>query len=176
VYNYDVIIIGSGMGGMTCGALLSKLGRKRVLILEKHFRLGGQTHEFRRRGYEWDVGLHYVGCMNEHHPMRRFMDFLTGDQVQWQRMPEDFDVFHYPDFTFRVPSRQATYRERLIELFPRESINIDRYFRDVWTAAMWIGAEMTIKAFPPLDEAPGRSIRAIQSFAGPANHSKLPFR
>ena len=58
--NYDTIVIGSGIGGMTCGAALAKLGQK-VLILEQHYIPGGFTHMFKRKGYVWDVGIHAIG-------------------------------------------------------------------------------------------------------------------
>ncbi len=145
---YDVIIIGSGMGGMTCGSLLAKLGGKRVLLLEKHFRLGGQTHEFRRHNYEWDVGLHYVGHMGKDDPPRKLMDFLTSGSVEWARMPENFDVFHYPDFTFSVPGHEDAYRARLKEVFPSESANIDQYFLDVRAASLWMGMQILENAVP----------------------------
>ena len=54
---YDVIIIGSGISGLCCAALLSMEGKK-VLVLEKHFKVGGYTHTFKRKKYEWDVGIH----------------------------------------------------------------------------------------------------------------------
>ena len=57
---YDAIIIGSGISGLTCAALLAQEGKK-VLLLEKHFKVGGWTHTFRRNNYEWDVGIHYIG-------------------------------------------------------------------------------------------------------------------
>lgn len=58
---YDVIIIGSGMGGLSCGAILSRLGR-RVLVLEQHDDVcGGGTHMFTdEKGYKFDSGLHYT--------------------------------------------------------------------------------------------------------------------
>ena len=58
--NYDVIMIGSGMGCLSAGSILAKEGKK-VLILERHYTAGGYTHVFKRRGYEWDVGIHYIG-------------------------------------------------------------------------------------------------------------------
>ena len=60
---YDYIVIGSGMGGMTAAAMLSKLGKK-VLVLEQHYVPGGYTHTFKRKKYLWDVGVHAVGRSN----------------------------------------------------------------------------------------------------------------
>ena len=54
---FDVIIIGSGMSGLTTAALLAQHGQN-VLVLEKHFKAGGFTHTFKRKNYEWDVGIH----------------------------------------------------------------------------------------------------------------------
>jgi all-trans-retinol 13,14-reductase len=60
---YDAIIIGSGLGGLTTAALFAKQKRK-VLVLEKHYVPGGFTHTFRRKDLTWDVGVHYVGQVN----------------------------------------------------------------------------------------------------------------
>ncbi len=51
---YDVIVIGSGMGGMTTATALSRFGHK-VLLLEQAQNLGGLTHSFSREGFTWDV-------------------------------------------------------------------------------------------------------------------------
>ena len=59
--DWDAIVIGSGSGGLTTAASLAKLANKRVLVLERHYTAGGFTHTFRRPGYEWDVGIHYIG-------------------------------------------------------------------------------------------------------------------
>ena len=63
--SWDAIVIGSGIGGLTAAALLSKHGGKRVLVLERHYTAGGYTHGFHRPGYEWDVGVHYIGDVQD---------------------------------------------------------------------------------------------------------------
>ena len=58
--NYNVLIIGSGLGGLECGTLLAKRGLK-VLVLEGSNQPGGCMQSFRRGGMHYDTGLHYVG-------------------------------------------------------------------------------------------------------------------
>ena len=113
---YDAIVIGSGIGGLACASLLTKLAGKRVLVLERHFKAGGQTHEFERKGpnhrkYAWDVGLHYVGEMEPGQGQRHLLDAITGDSVDWIPLPDPYDVFLYPGFRFDVPFGEARYRE-----------------------------------------------------------------
>jgi phytoene dehydrogenase-like protein len=139
--DYDAIVIGSGIGGLAAAALLARLRGLRVLVLEKHFRLGGFTHEFERHGYRWDVGVHYVGGMGAGGSSRPLMDLITGGELEWTQMPEDFEVFHYPGLQFRVPSDPRRYRRRLTDAFPDEARAIKAYFRDVARAASWYGME-----------------------------------
>jgi prolycopene isomerase len=61
---YDVVVIGSGVGGLVAGATLARLGRK-VLIVERHDRPGGYLHSFRREGHEFDSAVHLVGGCGE---------------------------------------------------------------------------------------------------------------
>ncbi len=135
--NWDAIIIGSGMGGLTAAGLLAKVARMRVLVLEKHSERGGQTHVFRRDGAPWDVGLHYVGHLQEGTLERRLLDFLSGGALRWNRMPDDFERFVYPGLTFAVPSDPSRYEARLIERFPDEAGAVRRYFRDLRSVARW---------------------------------------
>ena len=67
---YDAIVIGSGIGGLTAAACLSKMGKK-VVVFEQHYTAGGFTHSYDRNGYEWDVGVHYIGDMGADHTMAK---------------------------------------------------------------------------------------------------------
>ena len=96
---FDAIVIGSGIGGLATASLLAQLEGKRVLLLERHFQIGGFTHSFSRQGgLEWDVGLHYVGEVQIGSVARAIFDFITQGQVDWQAMPDVYDRLVFPDF------------------------------------------------------------------------------
>jgi all-trans-retinol 13,14-reductase len=89
--SFDAIVIGSGIGGMTTAAWLAKHGKK-VLVLEQHYSPGGYTHTFMRRGYEWDVGVHYIGDV--HVPQTytsKMFKAIASDRLQWADMGEVYD-------------------------------------------------------------------------------------
>ncbi|HPT12003.1 MAG TPA: NAD(P)-binding protein, partial [Bacteroidales bacterium] len=68
---FDVIIIGSGLGGLVCGYILSKNGYK-VGIFEKNNQIGGCLQTFKRKGVSFDTGMHYIGSMEEGQILHRF--------------------------------------------------------------------------------------------------------
>lgn len=135
--NPDVIVIGSGMGGLTAAGLLAGVGGRRVLVLEQHTEPGGFTHTFRRDGASWDVGVHYVGEVGPGAEARTYFDYLSGGALQWNRMPDEFEHFHYPGLHIAVPSDPQRYRDRLVQRFPEEAAAIDRYFVAVRRALAW---------------------------------------
>jgi all-trans-retinol 13,14-reductase len=145
---FDAIVIGSGLGGLTTAALLAKQN-KRVLVLEQHFTAGGLTHGFERKGkFHWDVGLHYVGEMGEGSPYRSIFNYITNGKLQWQQMPDLFDKFVYPDFTFAVDANVTRFKADLIQQFPLEEVGIDRYFKDIQSAAIWFVFHALFELFP----------------------------
>lgn len=166
---FDAIVIGSGIGGMTTANLLARLRGKRVLILEQHFQEGGFTHVFQRKGFHWDVGVHYLGQLGEGMAFRRFFDYLTDGALGWNRLPDDFDVFEYPDFTFSVPSNEGEYRNRLKVLFPGEARGIDAWFEGMKAAADYVGRYSITRLLP----GPAGSVaaRLVNAFSGQALHT-----
>jgi all-trans-retinol 13,14-reductase len=133
---YDVILIGSGMGALTVASLMAQLRGKRVLVLERHFKAGGFTHDFKRQQFHWDVGIHYIGQMNEGSSMRQLFDLVTQKGVRWNKMPEPFERFIYPGLTFDLYGDRKRFQADLIQRFPEETRSIQRYFRDLPKAAM----------------------------------------
>ncbi len=123
---YDAIVIGSGMGGLTTAALLSDLGYK-VCVLEQHYTAGGYTHSYEREGYEWDVGVHYIGDVGRPTRTRRMFDHLSGGQLNWAPMDDEYDRFYVGDKTFNAVAGKDAFRANLLRQFPNEQTAIDRY-------------------------------------------------
>ncbi|MDX1498957.1 MAG: NAD(P)/FAD-dependent oxidoreductase [Woeseiaceae bacterium] len=123
---YDAVVIGSGMGGLTTAALLAELGRK-VCVLEQHYTAGGYTHSYERNGYEWDVGVHYIGDVGAATRTRRLFDFLSGGQLEWAPMDPEYDRFYVGDRVFTAVAGKQPFRDNLVRQFPGEVQAIDRY-------------------------------------------------
>jgi len=123
---YDAIVVGSGMGGLTTAALLSELGRK-VCVLEQHYTAGGYTHSYERNGYEWDVGVHYIGDVGTQTRTRKLFDFLSDGNLQWAPMAAEYDRFYIGDKVFNAVAGKRAFRDNLVRQFPGEVEAIDRY-------------------------------------------------
>ncbi|MCX4243755.1 phytoene desaturase family protein [Paraliomyxa miuraensis] len=133
---YDAIVIGSGLGGMTTALLLAQRG-KRVAMLERHYVLGGFTHVFRRKGYEWDVGVHYVGEV--HRPrsiLRQLFDHVTDGELRWAEMGEVYDRIVFGDEEYPLRAGVSAFKEGLREKFPTaaHAKAIDAYVDLVFSA------------------------------------------
>tara|TARA_B100001093_G_scaffold69342_2_gene59834 strand:+ start:3210 stop:4796 length:1587 start_codon:yes stop_codon:yes gene_type:complete len=130
--DYDAIVIGSGMGSLTSAALLSKEGKK-VLILEKHYVAGGFTHVFKRKGYEWDVGIHYIGeVQNLNSPIRKMFDYITNRKLLWEDMGEVYDKIIIGDKQYDFVKGVENFKNKIISYFPDESEAISKYIKIVF--------------------------------------------
>jgi all-trans-retinol 13,14-reductase len=125
---YDALVIGSGIGGLTSAALLSDIGWK-VAVFEQHYTAGGYTHSYERNGYEWDVGLHYIGDMGTTTMARRFMDYLTSGKLDWAAMDPAYDRFFIGDKVFDAVAGKQEFRANLLKHFPQEEQAIDKYLK-----------------------------------------------
>lgn len=125
---WDAVVIGSGIGGLAAAALLSRYGGKRVLVLERHHTPGGFTHAFRRPGYEWDVGVHYVGEVAPGQLLRAVFDAISDGTLDWASLGPVYDRIVIGGDTYDLRAGKENLRHDLERHFPREAAAIDRYF------------------------------------------------
>lgn len=131
---YDVAIIGGGLGGLLCGTILAKEGKK-VVLLEKNSRVGGCLQTFVRDGVLFDTGFHYIGAMGRDESLfPYFRYFGLTDTLQWEKTtPRCPDTLKFADVEERIPLLQGEnqLRDFLITRFPDEKSGIENYFRTI---------------------------------------------
>ena len=98
----DAIVIGSGIGGLTVANILSRTG-KRVLVLEQHDQAGGCCHTFIDKGFEFDVGIHYIGEMRNNTVSRLLINQLTAGQLVWEDLDDVHDVVRLRTWHWLIP-------------------------------------------------------------------------
>ena len=125
---WDAIVVGSGLGGLTTAAYLTTNGL-RTLVLEKHYVAGGNAHVFRRKQtFEFDVGVHYLGdCGPDGLIPTVLRSVGLEGKVEFLEMdPDGFDTLMFPGLTFRVPKGWDRYRERLVAALPDDETGLHR--------------------------------------------------
>ena len=158
---YDAVVIGSGMGGLTTAALLSDLGWK-VCVLEQHYTAGGYTHSYDRNGYEWDVGVHYIGDVGAPTRTRKLFDYLSGGKLEWAPMDEEYDRFYVGEKVFTARAGKQEFRDNLVRQFPSEEKAIDAYMEllsGVGGALQMLGMERVMKPWQKTLSSPWRKMK-----------------
>ena len=126
---FDAIIIGSGLSGLTCGATLSKNG-KRVLVLEQHNLIGGCATCFPRKDMLVDAGLHELDFGTKNRDMKHHIFDTIGlwDKIQLIPLPTAWTVQSQSE-KFIIPHSNT--KETLKKIFPHEANGIDKYFKKI---------------------------------------------
>lgn len=145
---YDAIVIGSGIGGLATAVCLTDAGKK-VLVLEQHYTAGGFTHAYDRNGYEWDVGVHYIGDVGEHPTLtRKLFDYLSAGQLQWAPMDDCYDRIFLGEESFDLRAGKAAFVEEILRHFPGTEKVLEEYFRRISAASSAMRTLLMEKLLP----------------------------
>jgi phytoene dehydrogenase-like protein len=130
--NYDVVIIGSGLGGLECGLILAKEGFK-VCVLEQAQVFGGCLQSFMRRGRSIDTGIHYVGSMDDGQIMRQYFKYFgILDDLSLIKLDADFDIISFGNQgQFAYNSGYDNFFDSLSRLFPYERMGLKKYCQKI---------------------------------------------
>ena len=131
---FDVVIIGSGLGGMVCGTILSKEG-KRVCIIEKNEQIGGSLQTFKREGVTFDTGVHYIGGLSKENSLYKIFNYLgIMQRLETVRMDEEgFDVVMFKSDAeeYNYLMGYENFERILVTKFPEEKTAIETYCKDM---------------------------------------------
>ncbi|MCM8786429.1 MAG: NAD(P)/FAD-dependent oxidoreductase [Candidatus Omnitrophica bacterium] len=123
---YDVIIIGAGIGGLVCGCYLAKAGLK-VLIVEKNDKVGGYCTSFERDGYRFDACVHSLGSCREEGNIDKVIKDL-GLKIKLLRANPSSIVIT-PDFKMEIKNDKYETIENFKKVFPHQSLEIEKFFK-----------------------------------------------
>ncbi len=130
---FDVVIIGAGVAGLTSAALLSRSGIK-VCVLERHRLIGGYLQGFERKGFIFDTAIHWLNQCNEYGTVSRVFNYLGTDYPRPKAMK---NIFKHVggDYPFLLTNNPDILKQQLIKDFPHEKRGIEKFFEAAKTVA-----------------------------------------
>ncbi|MBB4808047.1 phytoene dehydrogenase-like protein [Chryseobacterium defluvii] len=131
---YDILVIGSGLGGLVSALVLAKEGLK-VCILEKNNQYGGNLQTFSRDKLIFDTGVHYLGGLSKGQNLHQYFSYLEiMDDLEIHKMNEDgYDKITFGDEGIEYPHAQGydNFVQQLAEFFPNEKENLESYCEEI---------------------------------------------
>jgi len=126
----SVVIIGSGLGGLSCGYILAKNGYD-VTIVEKNKVIGGCLQNFSREGIKFETGMHYIGSMLPGQVLNTYFSYLniTKDLDLSPLDAEGFDRIDICGKEYRHATGYDRFKSTLLEYFPKEDKALDGYLQ-----------------------------------------------
>lgn len=127
---FDTIIIGSGVGGLSAAIILARAGQK-VLVLEQHDVPGGWCHSFYLNGHRFTPGVHYVGLLDKNQSTSKLYKALgiAGDLTFFRMNPTGYEHAYIGNERFDFPGNFDGLVTALVERFPKEEKNIKKYLK-----------------------------------------------
>ncbi|MBU4240988.1 MAG: NAD(P)/FAD-dependent oxidoreductase [Actinobacteria bacterium] len=129
-YDYDIVVIGSGVGGLTCGALLSKEGLK-VLILEQSERIGGCCSNYDVDGFQPDVGAIFVIGHEMYYKLFELLDLRLEDYLDFRLMDPVYDTVLEDGERILLPRDIDEMAEVVESISPKDVAGYYRYCDDM---------------------------------------------
>lgn len=133
---YDIVIVGSGLGGLVSAVLLAKEGYS-VCVLEKNNQFGGNLQTFVRDKTIFDTGIHYIGGLDKDQNLYKYFKYLgIMDDLKIKKMDTDgFDIISFEDTKQEYPHAQGydNFINQLVKYFPEERENIQKYCQKIRT-------------------------------------------
>ena len=133
---YDVVIVGSGLGGLVCSIILAKEGYS-VCVLEKNNQFGGNLQTFVRDKTIFDTGIHYIGGLSEGQNLYRYFKYLgIFDGLKLKKLDENgFDLISFEEENEEYPHAQGYYNfvNQLVHFFPTERKSLEKYCEQITT-------------------------------------------
>lgn len=124
------IIIGSGLGGLSCGVILAKNGFD-VTVLEQDVQLGGCMQCFTRRNAIFETGMHFIGSADKGQTLDRLFHYLeVSKDIQLDRLDTGgYDVVSLAGERFKFANGKEAFIEQMAQYFPKETDSLARYYR-----------------------------------------------
>jgi len=151
---YDVIIIGSGISGLTCGALLSKKGYK-VLVLEEHYQVGGYCSSFKRKGFVFNTGVENVSGLWEKGPITYLLkelsfkkdELFAKNKMRYIFKGKEIDASNLEEFIKILSDTFPEEKENIYAFFDEAKKAYEECYRDSEIYGIPLPAELIVKVF-----------------------------
>ncbi len=124
-----IIIIGSGLGGLSTGAILAKNGYQ-VTVLEQSNQIGGCLQCFSRCGAKFETGMHFIGSAANGQTLDKLMRYLEiEDEVKLSQLdPTGYDVVALGGKRYKFANGKDAFIRQMTEYFPHQHENLVRYY------------------------------------------------
>ena len=140
------VIIGAGLGGLSCGAVLARHGF-RVTLLEQQRQAGGCLQTFMRDGLKYETGMHFIGSAGRGELLDSLLRYLgIKDGLELHELDHNgYETVTYKGQDFRFRNGKEAFVEGLTEFFPHQRDNLARYIETVYRAS----AASSVESFNP---------------------------
>ena len=130
------IIIGSGLGGLSCGAILTKNGYD-VTILEQGMQIGGCLQCFYREGAKFETGMHFIGSAEKGQTLYKLMNYLgISEKFKMSRLDlNSYNIISLNHERFGIANGKEAFIEKMSSYFPKEKENIVKYYNLIESVA-----------------------------------------